>query len=114
MRKIIIISSMSLMLASCTMRDEAGELQVPPEAYLIQTRVAQFCDFKITLQSVIDIMNAANPIVQGVDNIVNAVCMAVATKPFTAWSDIYTEETCPKVNDVCIDGERIVVPEGDK
>jgi len=50
-------------------------------------------------------VNAADPTVTGALAIATAICQIVTRKPHTLFGDLYTKDTCPKVNGVCIEGD---------
>ena len=110
---------MTLFLAGCQYLPgfpTGGESTEPIESpyaetiQRIQEHAVKFCSFLPTYASVLAMLTAQDPTVTGALNIATAICDAVTSKPHSLMSDYYTKESCPKVNGVCIDGDR--VPDG--
>lgn len=102
MRRIALALLLLIPLAGCGSDPESSYAD---EIAKVQEYAQQICNFLPHAKSVAAMLTADNPVVTGAFAVATAICNAVTGKPMGLYSDRYTEETCPKVNGICIEGE---------
>ena len=110
MKKILMVAALSLSLTACNFFPGSGggtqNTQLDQAVAQVRAFCEKACSFLPTVESVTAMLTANNPTVVGATAVAHAICNAIKTKPFTLYDDLYTKDSCPKVNGVCVDGEK--------
>ena len=128
MRRALLIGTMTLALAGCNYFTPGTEQNASLLANIkmVQDKAVALCGFFPTEDSVAGMLLSTNPTVlactagqtaECVTGIASSICSVLRTKPFGLFGfgetpsptvdsvgQYYTEDTCPRVNGVCIDG----------
>lgn len=103
MRKVLLASALVAALGGCGVLWPTNSEENPQD---VVDFAVQLCNFRPTVESVVRMLTAENPIVVGGFQIALAICTAVSPQQSMGLLDVKPEnpEECPKVNEVCVEG----------
>jgi PBP1b-binding outer membrane lipoprotein LpoB len=102
MKKLSIIAALAVAVLSAGCSETQND-----QVAKIREFTVRLCSFMPSVQSVTAILAAANPAVTGTLQIATAICDAVSDTPVPppGVASLKSDGECPKVNDVCVEGE---------